>query len=908
MILAEHRRTVFSEHRDIRPFQAGLTVAQIVATFETPLEFQEFGAVYIKRTDGRGHVLERRYWHLVRPKSGTALFISCVPHGGGGSSANKQIFALVATIALIALTAWIGGGGLGFLSPSYLAAGSVGAKIAAAALLIAGSLAIQKLTAQPGVAAPADNGATVTLGVAGISQNTIGAFAQVPAPLGRIRISAPLLARPYTEISDTDQYINLITGVCGPAQISNIKINDTDLADLSDSDIEIETREGWIDSSNDSPLTRDNSQLTLITQSFFEESINLQMGTHRLENDQTTLVLNADSPTDPSDSYPTKHIIRTAGRPDEIRITLAFPQGLIRFDSTSQTVLTAFRVRLRRVGDVNWRALPEMQIEAAIRAPFRQQIRIFFGGVTESDLVSSTSNETPAFLRFYLSNAEWQADSFFGAISSPVAINTDALHIHAGKDRVLVWLDRSQWPSDAAYDIEIQRSFAQNSSASDFDGTHYTGGLFTFRTAGPPNWTIPVQSNFSASVAIENYATMRRVYPIAQDGLALIAVRAKNIAINSISAEFEPYVPIASGSPENWDTVEPSSNPAALVRAIRTGSLNKRASDPDLSQGLEDWYDYCEDHGLRCSALFNGGSVEQAASLAANVGDAIIRESDKWGVVIDKDRSAEGVAHLFGAHNMTSPLTMNRTFLQSSRGIIAQFVDETNDYQLTESAPVFDDGLSTLNSDLLVESAPYDGYSDEDLVRRRAKMDLRRARLRATRYSWETHQEHLVAIHGDLVGVSHDILAYMFGTGRVGSFTTETLGSPAVTYLRTVTLNTDVPDAPQWTLSSPPGMFEVPDVFLLPDVFSISIPELGMQVRLAGGSISTIPVSSIVGRTVTVEGDVELPDGFGKTLLVAIGPRSREVRRVLITAITPKQDYFAQVEAVDEAPGIFTGL
>jgi hypothetical protein len=79
-------------------------------------------------------------------------------------------------------------------------------------------------------------------------------------------------------------------------------------------------------------------------------------------------------------------------------------------------------------------------------------------------------------------------------------------------------------------------------------------------------------------------------------------------------------------------------------------------------------------------------------------------------------------------------------------------VDSSRDYEQRETdLPVFDDGVSSANSDLLVEAVPYEGYASQSLVKRRAKMDLRRARLRATRYSWECHQEHLVAIHGELV-------------------------------------------------------------------------------------------------------------------------------------------------------------
>jgi len=884
-IYVEHRRTIFSDLGEVRAFEPGLTIAEVVARLPVPEEFATHGAVFLKASpEERGHIVERRYWHLVRPKPGTCLFVSCIPSGGNG----KNIFATVAAIALVALTAWIGGGGLAavqFLAPTF-GPGSIGANVAAAAVAVAGSAALGMLARRPARPGAAPEAESTSLGVAGITQNTITPYAQVPAPLGKIRISPPLLARPFTTIENTDQFVHLICGVCGPAKIENIKINEADVSDFPAEDLQIETREGW----------PDDPQLSLIKECVFEENINLELGRHRLQPDQQTLI-------DPhTESYPSPFTMRTLSHPDKFRMVLSFPQGLARFDANTAQLI-AFRVQLRRVGDANWRNLPEMHLETSARAPFRQAITLFFGGVNELDLVASISGQQPVFLRFYAQNPEWTADPYFN--NDPNPIDTASAHIYAGRNDVLVYLDRDEWPP-GEYDVRIQRSFVQNANSNEFSASNYIGGLFTYRTAGPPAWTIPSQADRSSVVVLESYATFRRRHPIAQPGLALIAVKAKNIRINAISAEFTPYVPIWDGN--DWDTVAPSSNPAALVRWVRTGWLNKRPSDPALAGNLEEFYEYCEQKGLSCHAVITEGSVEQAAALAANTGDAIIRESDKWGVVIDRDRSNEAVQHMFGPHNMTSPLVMQRKFLDQARGIIPQFTDAELDYATRElSTPIFDDGVSRANSDMLIEAVPYDGYAHKAQVIRRAKMDLRRMRLRATRYSWECHQEQLVAIKGDLVGLAHDTLLYTWATGRVRAFTTEVGGSPEETYLRTVVLNTEVEDVPDW-MGSPGGFFEIPDLFLCSDIFALAPPEIGLQVRLKDNSIVVLPVASINGDTLTIDGDVPLPAGFERTCLAAVGPRQRETRRVIITGIVPRRDHFARIEAVDEAPGIFSGL
>lgn len=874
-ILVEHRRTLFSELSEVRTFDAGATIAGVVEHLPVPAEFASHGAVYLKRDlNDPGHMVPRQNWRLVRPKPGTALFVSCVPQGGGDK--GKGVFAVIAAIALIALTAWVGGGGLAFLGPAF-ASGSVGAQVAAAAITLAGTAALGLLTR--GLVGGSDEAAESTrLGVAGITQNAIRPFRQVPAPLGLMRISPPMLARPWTTIEDTDQFVHLICGVCGPAEISAIKINETDLGDLPSGQVEVETREGWLD---DAPLT-------LVTQSAFEENINLQMSTHRLDKDNTTLL------PDAADSYPQPHIFRTARDPDRFRVTLHFPQGLARFDSSSQRVLIALRIEVRRVGEMTWRKLPEIHLEAALRAPMRQEIWLYFGG-SESELLAEISGETSLFVRFYAQNPEWTADAYFNA--SPGAIDSNAAHILAGADQLFVFLDPAEFPR-GDYDVRMQRSFAQNAGAQ-HTATAYTGGLFTYRTETPPNFTIPNQADFGGTVVIQSYTSFRDQYPIAQPGLTLIAVKAKNIRVSSVSALLEPYVPIWDGS--DWDTVAPSSNPAALVRWVRTGWLNKRPADPALSdESLDEFYDYCESKGLSCQGVITQGSVEQAAALAANTGDALMRESDRWGVVIDRDRSGDGIQHLFGPHNMTSPLVMQRKFLTGARGVLPAFTDAARDYAVRElDRPVFDDGVPG-GDDLLVEAIPYDGYADEALVRRRAKLDVRRVRLRATRYSWECHQEQLVAIKGDLVGLAHDILVDSYATGRVKGF------SVSGGFLRSVTLNTNLQDLP---IVNAEGVFEVERVFRLGDVFDLSVgPKIGLQIRLKDNTIATFPVAGVEDATLMIEGDVAAPAGLKRTCLAAVGPRERETRRVLITNIVPRRDQFARLEAVDEAPQIHEGL
>ncbi|HRF08486.1 MAG TPA: hypothetical protein PL193_07570 [Xanthobacteraceae bacterium] len=872
-IVAEFRRTIFSDERDIRPFTPGLSIAEIVDRFPVPREFSTHGAVFLKRhAKDPGIEVARAFWHLVRPKPGTVLFIAVAPQGGSG----KQMFALVAAIALVALTAWIGGGGLAFLSP-LLGAGTTGAKIASAAFAVAGAAAMAAMS-KPVVGAQAD-AEQKTFGQAGISQNVLSINQPLPAVLGALRVSPPQLMRPYTTIENTDQFVHGVVGLSGPVDINAIKVNETAVEDLPAGQFTFEVREGHAD----------DTELTLIRNSAFEESINLEMSRHRLDKDNITLI-------EPhAASYPQPHIFRSARNADKFRITLNFPQGLSRFDN-GDAVLLPLRLEMRAVGESTWRKLPEMHFEASVRSAFRQEIVFQFGG-DENALRQATASVTSLWKRLYAKNAEWESDFYFRASAAPLDLST--LHVFAAADQLLIYLSPAAFPR-GQYEFRMQRGFTQN-AGDEHSAVTYTGGLFTYRTLSGGKQQIPNQSVYAGSIAIQSYTTFRNEYPFAARGVAMVAFKAKNLQINSISFDAAPIVPVWNGS--NWNDREPSSNPAALTRWVLTGSLNARPLDPALSQGMEDWFEYCDLNGLSCNALITDGSVERAANLAANCGDAIMRDSDKWGPVIDRDRSAEPAKQAFSAHNMTAPLIMRKLFSRIADGIYPTFVDAQRDYATrTLDLPVYADGVDASHNPLM-EGASYDGLTFEALVRRRATRDLRRARYRAVSYSWGCNQEQLIAKKGDIVALAHDILAETYGMGRVRSFQKDNAGN-----LLRVTLNTAIADIP---VTSPNDFFAVSDMTKLSDVFTLGSVHLGMQIRLADGGIGLIPVSSVEGATLIVDqgvGGFPAPNHLRAGCLAQVGWRERVSRRVIIANIVPRKGYDAQIEAVDEAPQIHAGL
>ncbi len=879
MIIAEFRRTPFSERADIRPFEVGATIADIVAMFDTPPEFEEFGAVYLRAHDGE-HLLFRESWHRVRPRDGAALFVSCIPQDGGSSSGGKDAFKIVGAIALIVITAGVAGGGLAALLGPAFAAGQTGAIAAGLAISVAGQYALSQ-TSKPAVGDTSSSSLSTgtAVGAAGISTNALTAFQQVPGVRGEIRVSAPLLARPFTMNDGLDQTVYFIMGVSGQNAISSIKINDTDSADMPAGTTTLETREGWL---TDPPLT-------LITQSVFEEAINLPMSKHRLETDQTTIV------QPESGSYPKPQIERSARNAKKFRFTIGFGGGLSFFNS-SDPVMIAFRLRIRRVGDVSWTNLPELQLAASVRAAWRQEIWLKWGNAAEEAADrASLGSQTTFWPLFYYKNSEWQAHSYFstGELTAPVTAN--CAHIIGSNNGVSIYLDEATFPI-GTYDVEITRSLA--TATSGYTASTYNGGLFTSTGTSGGRQTIPAQSNMSADCAIESYTTFRDEYPIVQRGLTLVAAAIKNIRVNSLSAIFSSYAPIWNGS--DWNTIATTSNPAALYRDCMVGSLNPRPIDLSLVEDQSTFYDKCVAKNLSCNHVTSDGTtVEKICTLVTSCGDAAMRRSSKWGSVIDEDRSAEGIRQMFSSNNMTSPLTITRKFITGAQALIPVFKDIERDYATREfDLPVFDGTKSDLVD--LADSAPYDGYVYYDLVDRRAHLDLRRLKFRLNKYSWGVHLAHLNRQKGDLVGLSHDMLIDTYATGRVRSF------SVRDGKLISVTINTSVADAPVYNSENifDPGT----NPFRLANVFALGSPAIGMQIELLDNTIATIPVGGVEGRTLFVKGDFVAPANLERTCLVAIGATTRESRRVIISNIMPSGQFFANVDAVDEASQIFAGL
>lgn len=308
-----------------------------------------------------GNLVPRELWSFVtiKPKADLLVDFVYVPRG-------KKSFLLMAAVALVAVTAFIATGGVALLfglgATSTFAAGGLGASLLASGVGIAGSLALQALSAPPKASNSGDNS---TAAQAGISGNPVSPLDTLPVVFGLIGTSPPMLAPPYTYWDGDDIYARGVVGVQGRCAITNIKINGIPIDDFDG--VTYETREG---------RDGDDSARTLFTQTVIEERDGVTLSSFKTESVSTKNDRLKDQTT-PDNSSPSWHAFRTAGEFSEVVFRFQFPAGIV-YTATSVAACVALEVEMRKVGDASWRRLPVFYIadQKAGSGPMRCELRI----------------------------------------------------------------------------------------------------------------------------------------------------------------------------------------------------------------------------------------------------------------------------------------------------------------------------------------------------------------------------------------------------------------------------------------------------------------------------------------------------------------------------------------------------
>ena len=167
---------------------------------------------------------------------GDIINVAVIPLGGGGGDGNK-VLQTVMTLAVIAVSFWVGGpaGPLAALGTGIK--GTLIRAAAAAAVQIGGSLAINAMfRPDRDELAPANDKKTLQ-----DQQNQYRPRANMPLVLGQRRVAFDLAAKPYTQLINDDSWLYVAFGLhYGECQVTDIKIGETLLSTYPADEIELE--------------------------------------------------------------------------------------------------------------------------------------------------------------------------------------------------------------------------------------------------------------------------------------------------------------------------------------------------------------------------------------------------------------------------------------------------------------------------------------------------------------------------------------------------------------------------------------------------------------------------------------------------------------------------------------------
>lgn len=877
-------------------FSPDLTLSQMVGTFtHLPPDFAARGDIMVG-----DHFIPREHWPRVKLKPGIKATFFYAPRGGGGGGGGKKskggILALVIGIATI-LTAGLALTGA-FATGGLFLAGSTSAKLLAGAITIAGQLLAKAISAPPTDDKKSSN--DDTKGAASASGNLLEAGAPIAAIRGTMKAFPSLLTQPYTYRYNGDEIVEAIFGFAGPHQWTSIKVGDSEIAGAQD--IEYQTCEGW----------DDDSVLDLIQRYAVTKQPGLELSIHDVVEDDQQQLRNQTLYTA---SLPIFHGVAAAASPDQINIDLTFLEGL--YDTTATDVFqrVPFRVRMRNLATGITYNLPEVHYTSKTAREIRLSIILKWAAALDS-LPGMPANGWAS--AFYTVPAQvspamggWQAHSSFYSGSGDTYLSRNnqgssgvIRSYLTGTDEFSFHLNSASIPK-GRYQIEIQRgtsvtdanfnpaNYQYNGTVNDFMGYVFIGGTAM---------VVKKRVNQADRVGLVRISSVFNTHPIngglQGSGLAMIAVKATNRAVENLSAIVSGYVQDWDGN--GWDTWTTSSNPAAIYNDVLRGRLTPDPLESIVidNDSLVEWRQACIDNAYTCNMICEGDALLDILRIVASCGYAQPRMSDTWGVIRDFDRSSDAPSQVFTAANSYG-MTMENEFVRLPDALRVSFTDAAADYAAGEDI-VYRTGVPP-TADPRLEEMSYRGLVSLADARKRANFDLIQVEARAAKWTFNAPTEAIRSTRGDLVAINHDFISEFHDSGRIIDVEFDDDGN-AIT---AVVMDRDVP------VYNELDMLHVPDMLLVGDMFLVGA-QTSISIRQSTSLISTHAVTGTGKRAhlqLTTPYALDLDTDERPTIrpdcLAWVGASGNEYKRLIISAISYDKNQTAQIEAVAEAPELW---
>lgn len=335
-----------------------------------------------------------------------------------------------------------------------------------------------------------------------------------------------------------------------------------------------------------------------------------------------------------------------------------------------------------------------------------------------------------------------------------------ARHVYLTRDGATVFLRPEQWP-DGQYEFRIRRGWAYNADKFNagyvYDGAPGNASFFTHIFTGGFNRTYEnqkkIRSDLEVSMISEDYG-FRAIRQDVEHRLTRIAVSIPGLEIQSISALFNGKARCWNAVTQSWDdTPTPTRNPFAYYRdaLLRAEKNFKPLPGENIEPGnLEEAFEWAEQNGFTCDSVIHNRLVQDVLRLLASAARSSPRQANMWGVVIDRDRSAEPVT------GMITPETSRNLKCRINNKSVPHaysvtFFDETNDYKQSEIT-VYRDGYDATSA-TDIETRDDRANTSATAVAATALYDLRSLYHRNRSYNYEVGFEGRMYRRGDILKV-----------------------------------------------------------------------------------------------------------------------------------------------------------
>lgn len=880
-IIATYREP-FGVMPQVQRLRSGITLSDMRASMRgLPDDFDQIGVICLN-----GHPVPRGLWGAIRPKAPaiTEVTFHAPPMGGGGDD-GKNVFALVASIALTVVSGGIASGAyLGGLTGASLSGGATIASLTlAAGVSLGGSLLLSALIPPPSVQSGSSSRAD-DAGNASANGNVLAPNTPIPRVLGERKVFPPLAVEPFTYFDGPDEVVEAAYVLAGPHRINDIRVGAALIADMAD--VETEIREGW----TGDPL------ITLLRRQSRTDPVQAELRGHVVSaDDNRTLETGTGGALS---SLPQAQIFATKDDPDEYQMQIAFAQGLGRSTGSDDRLRVPFRLRMRQVGSATWINMPELHFQAARLGQIRATVRVVWSddaastpsaasgeGWVEARALSPAQSVAP-------SGGGWQASAYFtgvgaGYMNSGNLGATGVKHTSLDRYTAEFRIDDAVFPR-GRYEFEVVRgcAFLQ----ADFASSNYQyGGVVWnfFGYQGTPGKIAMSKDNIVDTAYVLRSVSIWNEHPLPSRDVAVIAVRARNRVLDGVSCIAGGYVKDWNGS--GWSNWTVTDNPAPHLRDIYIGAENADPVPLDMidDDGLVVWRQHCIDEGYNCNALIEDQTVDDAARIVASCGYARPYMSEVWGVIRDYDRSAESPMQIFSPRNIAN-FRWTKSFARVPEGFRVNFPDASRDYE-TSQISVFRPGNSDDSGRM--EQITYEGLVDRADAVAHAEYDQMQAQIRNTFYSWECAAESILCRRGDLIGLQHDALMEWAGSALILGI--ETDGSGDITDIQ---LDSSLNVQDYYFMDGSPNLSGEENLALLG-------LKTGIAIRRNSGS-TIHQISSSNGVWLSFDPPID-PDGIDIGSLVVTGPVGQEYLRLVVFGVSPKPNFEATITAVDEAPQLW---